>query len=150
MRLKGRLLTGVVVCIWFICIGVSLASGETRWVPIEDAYQTPSLYTVYVDPDFIGLGESVVVLRQLTDYLWMQGNAGVGRFGPGLHRFFSTVTRKELDCANKRARLLAFTEFSHHMGTGRPAEGLVDPSQWLPIEPASINEGLWKVACSHH
>ena len=150
MRLKGRLLTGVVVCIWFICNGVSAGSVETRWVPMEDAYQIPSLYTVYVDPDFIGLGGSVVVLRQVTDYQWMQGNAGFGQFGPGPHRFFSTVTRKELDCTNKRARLLAFTEFSHHMGTGRSAEGSVDQSQWLRIEPASINEGLWKAACSHH
>ena len=150
MRLKDRLLTGVVVGIWFTCDGVSLASDETRWVPIEDAYQTPSLYTVYVDPDSISLGGSVVVLRQLTDYLWMQGNAWFGGFGPGSHRLFSTVTGKELDCANKRARLLAFTEFSHHMGTGRPAEGSVDQSQWLPIEPASINEGLWKIVCSHH
>jgi hypothetical protein len=148
MRLKDRLLTGVVVGIWFTCEGVSLASDETRWVPIEDAHQTPSLYTVYVDPDSISQGGSVVVLRQLTDYLWMQGNAGFGRFGPGPHRFFSTVTRKELDCANKRVRLLAFTEFSHHMGTGRPAEGSVDQSQWLPIELASINEGLWNIACS--
>jgi len=31
---------------------------------------------------------------------------------------------------------------------GRLAEGTVDQSQWLPIEPASINEGLWKIACS--
>ncbi|MBH0203721.1 MAG: hypothetical protein HP496_15810 [Nitrospira sp.] len=147
--MKGRLLTGVVLGVWFISDGVSVASVETRWVPMEDTYQTPSLYTVYVDPDFISLDGSAVVLRQLTDYLLMQGNAGFGRFGPGPHRFFSTVTRKEFHCLDKRVRLLAFTEFSHHMGTGRPAEGSVDQSQWLRIEPASINEGLWKIACSH-
>jgi hypothetical protein len=150
MLLKDRFLTGVVVCMWVICDGVSFASVETRWVPIEVVYQAPSQYTVYVDPDFISLGGSVVVLRQLTDYLWMQGNAGFGRFGLGPHRFFSTVTRKEVHCADKRVRLLAFTEFSHHMATGRPAEGSVDQGQWLPIEPASTNEGLWKIACSQH
>lgn len=149
MRLKDRLLTGGVVGIWFTCDGVSLVSaGETRWVPIEGAYHTPRLYTVYVDPDFIGLGGSGVVLRQLMDDLRMQGNVGFGGFGAGPHRFFSTVTRKELDCADKRVRLLAFTEFSHHMGSGQPAEGSVDQGQWLSIEPASINEGLWKMACS--
>ena len=150
MRLKGRLLTGVVVGIWLTCDGVSFASVETRWVPIGDEYQTPSLHTVYVDSDSISRDGNVVVLRQLTDYLWMQGNAGFGRFGLGPHRFFSTVTRKEFHCADQRVRLLAFTEFSHHMGTGRPADGYVDQSQWLPIEPASINEGLWKIACSQH
>lgn len=98
----------------------------------------------------MSLSGSVVVLRQLTDHLWMQGNAGFGRFGHGPHRFFSTVTRKEFHCPDKRVRLLAFTEFSHHMGTGRPAEGSVDQSQWLRIEPGSINEGLWKIACNQH
>ena len=148
MRLKGRLFAGVIVGIWFTCAGLSFASVETRWVPIGGEYQTPSLRTVYVDPDSIGQDRSVVGLRQLTDYVWMQGNAGFGRFGLGPHRFFSTVTRKEFHCADQRVRLLAFTEFSHHMGTGRPAEGYVDQSQWLRIEPASINEGLWRIACS--
>ena len=133
MRLKDRLLTGVVVGIWFTCDGVSLVSaGEMRWVPIEDAYQIPSLYTVYVDTDFISLGGSVIVLRQLTDYLWMQGNAWFGGFGPGSHRLFSTVTGKELDCANKRARLLAFTEFSHHMGIWSTGKRLCGPESVAP------------------
>jgi hypothetical protein len=148
MRLKGSLLTGVVVGLWFSCDGISLGSVETRWVPIDNEYQTPNLHTVYVDPDSLSREGHVVVLRQLTDYQWMQGNAGFGRFLPGPHRFLSTVTRKEFHCVDKRVRLLAFTEFSHHMGTGRPADGYVDQSQWLPIEPASLNEGLWKIACS--
>ena len=148
MRLKGRLRAAALVGIWFTSHGVSVASAETGWVPIDDAYQTPSLYTVYVDPDSISLDGSIVVLRQLTDYRWMQGKAGFGRFLPGPHRFFSTVTRKEFHCTDKRVRLLAFTEFSDHMGTGRPADGHVDQSQWLRIEPASMNEGLWKIVCS--
>src|SRR6188508_241467 len=94
MRLKGRLFAGVIVGIWFTCAGLSFASVETRWVPIGGEYQTPSLRTVYVDPDSIGQDRSVVGLRQLTDYVWMQGNAGFGRFGLGPHRFFSTVTAK--------------------------------------------------------
>jgi hypothetical protein len=147
MRLKGRLLAGVLAGIWLTEDGVSFASGETRWIPIDDEYQTPSLHRVYVDPDSIRREGNVAVLRQLTDYVWMQGNAGFGRFLPGPHRFLSTVTRKEFDCVDKRVRLLAFTEFSQHMGTGRPADGYVDQSQWLRIEPASMNEGLWKIAC---
>lgn len=150
MRLKGRLLTGVIVAICWTWDGASFASVETRWVPIDDEYQAPSLHRVYVDPDSIRREGNVAGLRQLTDYVWMQGNAGFGRFLPGPHRFFSTVTRKEFHCADKRVRLLAFTEFSQHMGAGRPADGYVDQSQWLPIEPASLNEALWKIACSQH
>ena len=85
MRLKDRLLTGGVVGIWFTCDGVSLVSaGETRWVPIEDAYQIPSLYTVYVDPDFIRLGGCVIVLRQLTDYLVDARECGVWTIRTGI------------------------------------------------------------------
>jgi hypothetical protein len=65
----------------------------------------------------------------------MQGTPGFDDSDPGLIGFLSTVTRKECHCADKHARLLAFTEFSHHMGTGRPADGYVDPDQWLRIEP---------------
>ena len=150
MRLKGRVLVGVAVGLWSTCDGVSFVSGETRWVPFDDEYQTPSLHTVYVDPDSVRREGNLVALWQLTDYKLMQGNAGFGRFLPGLHRFLSTVTQKQFDCEGRRARLLAFTEFSHHMGTGRSADGSVDQSQWLSVEPASVNEGLWKIACSQH
>lgn len=150
MRLKGRFLAGLVVSLCCTGGAVNVVSGQTRWVPIGEAYQTHELHSVYVDADSIMREGNVVVVRQLTDYRMMQGNTGFGRFGPGPHRFFSTVTRKEFHCAEKRVRLLAFTEFSHQMGTGQSADGYVDQSQWLPIEPATLNEGLWKVACLQH
>lgn len=150
MRLKGSLLTRIVVSLWCVWGGILFASNETRWVPIGEEYQTPDLHTVYVDVESIVREGNVVVVRQLTDYRLMQGNTGFGRYGPGPHRFFSTVTRKEFHCADRRVRLLAFTEFSHHMGTGQPADGYVDPSQWLSMEPRSLNEGLWKIACLQH
>lgn len=147
MRLKGNLLAWLVVCTWLLYAGISDASIEAQWVPLDDEYQTPALHTVYVDTNSMNRNGHVVVVQQLTDYRWMQGNAGFGRFGPGPHRFFSTVTRKEFHCADKRMRLLAFTEFSHRMGAGQSQNGYVDQSRWLPLEPASLNEGLWKVAC---
>lgn len=148
MRLKGNLLAWLVVCIGLLGKGISDASLiETKWVPLEDEYQTPALHTVYVDPNSMTRNGNVVVVQQLTDYRWMQGNAGFGRFGRGPHRFFSTVTRKEFHCADKQLRLLAFTEFPHHMGAGQPQDGYVDQSRWFPIEPASLNEGLWRIAC---
>ena len=61
--------------------------------------------------------------------------------------FFSTKTHKQFDCVEKRLPLLAFTEFSRHMETGIPADGYVDKDNWLPVEPESINQALWEVAC---
>lgn len=40
--------------------------------------------------------------------------------------------------AGKQVAIPAFTEFSHHMGIGRPRDSYVGQDQWLPIEPANI------------
>ena len=86
-------------------------------------------------------------LWQLIDFKWMRGNAGIGSLGFGPHRILSTKTHKQIDCAEKRLRLLAFTEYSRRMGTGIPADGYVDNGNWIPVEPDSINQALWEVAC---
>ena len=118
-----------------------------EWVAVEKDYLSPGRQTVYVDPDTIRREGNLVTIWQLIDFKWMQGNQGMGRLGFGPHRFFSTKTRKQFDCAEKRLRLLAFTEFSQHMGTGISANGYVDKDHWLPVEPESINQALWEMAC---
>jgi len=147
MRLKPSLLQLLVIDLFSVPWLLSCGPVYAEWVAVEKDYLSPGLQTVYIDPDTILREKNLVTLWQLTDYKWMQGNVGFGRFGFGPHRFFSTMTQKQFNCENKRLRLLAFTEFSHHMGTGRPADGYIDTDNWLPIEPASINQALWEVAC---
>ncbi len=96
---------------------------------------------MYVDPGSIRREGNLVTIWQLIDFTWMQGNPR------GPTRFLSTKTQKQFDCAGKRLRLLAFTEFSHHMGTGIATHGYVDKDNWLPVEPESINQALREVAC---
>jgi hypothetical protein len=112
-----------------------------EWVAVEKDYLAPGLQTVYVDPDTIRREGNLVTLWQLIDFKWGQGN------GRGAHRFSSTESHKQFDCAEKRIRFLAFTEFSRHMGTGIAANGYVDKDNWLPVEPESINRALWEIAC---
>ncbi|MBI3357370.1 MAG: hypothetical protein HY038_11490 [Nitrospirae bacterium] len=116
MRLKPSLLLLLVVGLF--CVPWLLSSGPVfaRWVAVEKNHLSPGLQTVYVDPGTIRREENLVTLWQLTDHRWMQGNVGFGRFGFGPHRFLSTMTQKQFNCADKRLRLLAFTEFSHHYG----------------------------------
>ena len=121
--------------------------GET-WVAVDSAYQSPARNMVYFDPTTIRRDGALVTLWQLTDYRWMQGNAPFGRFMMGPHRFFSTKSHKEFDCVNKHVRLLASSEHSQHMGTGVRNAVAVAQDSGLPIEPGSINEALWKIACS--
>lgn len=132
------------------CTTLLVLSGapvSADWVAVEKDYLDPGIQTLYVDPDSIRREGNLVTVRQLTDYRWMQGNAGFGRFMMGPHRFFSTQTLKQIDCERRRVRLLSFTEFSHHMGTGTAANGYVDQDAWLPVEPESINHALWELAC---
>lgn len=120
--------------------------GET-WLAVESAYQSPTRQLVYYDPKTMRRDGDRVTLWQLTDYKWMQGNAPFGMFMMGPHRFLSTKTHKEFDCARNTVRLLASSEFSRHMGTGTQNAALVEQGFGQPVEPDSINQALWGVAC---
>lgn len=120
--------------------------GES-WVAVDSSYQFPSREMVYYDPKTIRRDGDLVTLWQLTDYKWMQGNAPFGAFMMGPHRFLSTKTHKEFDCARNRVRLLASSEFSRHMGTGTQNAVLIEQGYGQPVEPGSINQALWEVAC---
>lgn len=130
---------------------------ETKWVAVEKDYLSPDSQTVYIDPDTVSREGNLVTLWQLIDYKWMQGTGAVinpyqfgrlYRYMLAPHGFFSTMTHQQFDCAGKRVRLLAFTEFSHRMGTGRGNNGYVDQDHWIPIEPESMSHALWEVACA--
>jgi hypothetical protein len=129
---------------WLLILLLMLSSGPAyaEWVAVERDYLAPGLQTVYVDPDSIRREGYLVTMRQLIDFKWMQGSAR------GPTRFMSTKTHKQFDCAEKRLRLLAFTEFSLRMGTGILADGYVDTSRWMPVEPDSINQAVLEVVCS--
>jgi hypothetical protein len=120
---------------------LSTVPAYAGWVAVEKDYLLPGLQTVYLDPDTISRDGNLVTVWQLIDFKWRQGN------GRGAHRFSSTMTHKQFDCARKRLRFLAFKEFSRHMGTGIAANGYVDNGIWLPVEPESINQALSEVAC---
>jgi hypothetical protein len=133
---------------WLLITLLVLSSGPAyaEWVAVENNYLLPGLQTVYVDPDTIRREGNLVTLWQLIDFKLMQGNAGMGILGFG-HRVLSTKTHKQFDCAEKRLRLLAVTDFSGNMGTGIPAGAYIDGGNWVPVEPKSINQALWEVAC---
>ena len=120
---------------------LSSIPANAEWAAVEKDYLMQGLQTVYVDPDSIRREGSLVTMRQLIDFKWMQGSAR------GPTRFMSTETHKQFDCTEKRLRLLAFTEFSGRMATGIPANGYVDKGNWLSVEPESINQALWEVGC---
>ncbi|MGC4098336.1 MAG: hypothetical protein QM706_14575 [Nitrospira sp.] len=117
------------------------------WVPLDRAYQSPLREMVYYDPRTIHRDGDRVTLWQLTDYKMMQGNAPFGAFMMGPHRFLSTKTHKEFDCARNSVRLMTSSEFSQHMGTGIQNAVAVEQGFGQPLAPGSINQALGEVAC---
>jgi len=113
---------------------------SAEWVAVERKYQTSGVQTVYIDSATIRREGNLVTLVTLLDWEWKQGNRSPSRF-------HSTRIEKQFDCADKRFRSLAFTHFSGHMGTGKPAGGSGGEGYWVPVEPESINHALWEVAC---
>jgi hypothetical protein len=128
---------------WLLITSLLLSTvpAYAEWVAFERDYLSPGLQTVYIDPDSIRREGNVVMMWQLIDFKWMQGNPR------GPTRFLSTKTQKQFDCVDKRFRLLAFTEFSRGMGTGIPRDGYVNKDNWLPVEAGSMSHALWEVVC---
>ena len=52
----------------------------------------------------------------------------------------------EYDCKNERAWLIFYNMYSGQMGSG-DSKLTSKGGSWLPIEPGSIYEALWKIAC---
>ena len=122
-------------------LALSSVPANAGWIVMEKDSLVPGLRTVYTDPNTIQREGNLVTMWQLMDFKWMQG-------GQSPTRFMSTETTKQFDCAVPRLRLLAFSVFSYRMGAGIRNEGLVDKDNWLSIEPGSINQDLWEVACN--
>jgi hypothetical protein len=128
---------------WLLITLLVLSSGSVHaeWVAVEKNNDLAGIMTVYVDPDTIRRKGNLVTMWQLIDFKTMQG-------GRSPSRFSSTKVQKEFNCAEKRLRLLALTNFWGNMGTGEPSAAYVEGGNWVAVEPDSINQALWEVACN--
>ena len=119
---------------------LSSVPAYAEWVAVEKNYLLPGIQTVYVDPNTIRRDGNLVTMWQLIDFKTMQG-------GRSPSRFSSTKIQKQFDCAEARTRLLRVTDFWGNMGTGEPADALVEKGNWVRVEPDSMDHALWEVAC---
>ncbi|MEP6935454.1 MAG: surface-adhesin E family protein [Nitrospirota bacterium] len=119
---------------------LSMIPAYADWMAVEKHYLSPGILTVYVDPDTIRREGALVTMWQLIDYKTMQG-------GTSPTRFSSTKIQKLFDCAEGRTGLLRVTDFWGNMGTGESAAAYVEKGNWVRVEPDSMNQALWEVAC---
>ena len=125
---------------WVLVTLLVLSSGpvcaEWELVSGDDAAKL----TVYVDRDTIQRKGNLATMWQLYDYRTIQTVAG--------DSLLSIQRHNEYDCTAERTRMLAYTWFSSNMGKGRVVYKTADAQPWEPVVPRSINQSLWKVACS--
>jgi hypothetical protein len=61
--------------------------------------------------------------------------------------YLSTRSQEGFDCAEERGQSIVMVWFSGNMLTGDIVLSVHDEGKWEPVQPGSINEGLWKYAC---
>jgi len=138
-----KLTLGYVFGFWLQTALLVLSSGlaHAKWVAVEKNNQFAESMTVYVDPDTIHRKGDLVMMWQLIDYKTMQG-------GRSPSRFSSMTMQKQFDCLEARVRLLRAMVFWGNMGTGDQTEAYVEEDNWVLVEPDSVDQALWEVACN--
>jgi hypothetical protein len=60
----------------------------------------------------------------------------------------SWIDEWDYECRDKRLRPIEFREYSGEMGTGENMFSLTSASyQWLEVNPGTVSETLWTMAC---
>ena len=126
-----RLLLGLM-----LAMTASAASAKWTGVDYDDELIT------YVDRATIRRSGNFVKMWELKDYKTVRTSPSTG------YSYLSAKGQEEYDCKEEKTRLLAFTWFDGKMGSGKVVHNTSETSmKWSPIQPGSIGEALWKIAC---
>jgi hypothetical protein len=124
---------------WSLITLLLLSSGSAyaEWVSIDANNQRGK--TIYTDPDSIRLKGDVVTMWSLHDYKTVQTM--------GSTSYLSYKVQTEYDCAEERIRKLGSTFFSGNMGSGEVVHSISKIGKWQRVEPGSLGQSEWDVAC---
>lgn len=95
--------------------------------------------SAYADPATIRKTDGKVTMWTLTDYKAMQKTDG--------KTFMSVRSQNEYDCQDGQSRIFYANIHSKNMAGGEIISTSIKPRDWEPIEPGSVGEALWKIAC---
>ncbi len=109
-----------------------------EWIQVGES-DSKGGFTAYADLTSIRKAGDRVKMWALFDYKILQKTSGV--------EFLSEKIRREYDCKEKQMRKLAFSLFSWNMEGGDLVRSYNQPQKWEMIQPESIDEAEWKVAC---
>lgn len=97
-------------------------------------------YVVYADLTSLHKANDRAKMWTLIDYTKEQEEAGA--------EFLSKEVRRKYDCKSRHTRILAFKLYRWNMGQGELVRSYNQPQDWVRVQPESMDETEWKVACS--
>ncbi|SER44947.1 hypothetical protein SAMN05421690_102736 [Nitrosomonas sp. Nm51] len=130
--MKKLLLTTIL-----LCFSTSIMA---EWTQV-DKRDDKGGYTVYADLQSIRKVDSEAKMWSLIDYKLEQEDTGV--------YFLSKKVRRKYECRSGHIKELAYKLFNWNMGGGELIRAYSQPQEWVKIEPGSVEEAEWKVACGH-
>ena len=96
-------------------------------------------FTGYIDSASVSRAGNLVRVSTLIDYRAVNTNAG--------KKYVSVKAQHEFDCGEGQARKLFTSLHSKNMGKGEIVSYSYKTDVFEPIQPFSILEAIWKIAC---
>ena len=124
--------------ILMLLLAVGSTSAIADWAPIGGNENG----TIYVDPTTSTKEGDMVSMWDLLDFKSVQLTT------LGKH-FLSQMSHHELDCKEKRGRMLETTMYSANAESGEVVYRDVRIGQWEPLKPETVLQILWNVACGN-
>lgn len=124
---------------------LAVASGNVfaeKWIKPEEWVKldlVSDYYVVYADPTSIVISGNKVQMRSLIDHKTPLSRSG--------KTFMSVKAQHEFNCAGAQVRMLFASVHSGNMGKGERIATDYKIENWGPVQPFSIAEALWKIAC---
>ena len=137
IRSRRRFLTILAyVLLFFTLLVLNSAPAYAEWVAVG---ASDSGTTTYADPDTIRRKGNLVTMWYLYDFNTTQTVLKKS--------YLSSRSQDEYDCTEDRHRALASTSFSGNMGSGKVRASYSIKGKWEPVQPGTMTQALWKVAC---
>ena len=109
-----------------------------EWTALKWSHEDGGL-TLFVDYTTIRKEGDIVKMLSLVDFKVLEKDEV---------DLYSSRAQNEYDCKEKKIRQLFYSLYSESMGKGKMEHANSEHLNWLPVNPGSMEEAMWEVACS--
>lgn len=135
---KKKVMKKILIIIVLTFLSTNLAAEWTKMGEREEQGESGG-YTVYADLETLVQIKDEAKMWTLIDFQVEQEETGA--------RFLSKKVRRKYDCQGKHVRVLAYKLYSWGMGRGELVRAYSQPQKWEQVQPGSMEEQEWKIAC---